>query len=407
MKRVRRHWRLIGGIVAVVVVVALVIVVVRHRAGSRSAGVRQVRAAIGSFRITVQESGTVQPLNKVQILPPVAGRIDRIIAREGSYVKRGQVLAWMSSSDRAVLLDNARAKGDAEVKYWEEAYQPTPIIAPAEGLIIARNVVEGQTVSNGTDLYDLSDQLIVEAAVDETDLGKIRIDQRAEITVDAYPDKPFSAHVSLIEHQAVKVNNVVSYTVQCDPDRTPGVLRAGMTANVNFILSEMKDVLLLPSWAVKGAENTTVTLKVIAGKGGSTRAGRTGGEARAGGEGQGGGKGGRGAWGGRRGGRRGGAESQGSGGSSAGGGQGAVGGVQGTGAVDVSGTAQPRQVALGSSDGVQVVVTSGLNEGDVVLVDSLSICTAATGAVLGMPSRPAGRTGGGSGQGGARSGGGR
>jgi membrane fusion protein, macrolide-specific efflux system len=182
---------------------------------------------------------------------------------EGTEVKRGQVLAIMSSADRAVLLDNARSKGPEEVKYWEEAYKATPIIAPANGLIISRNVVEGQTVSPDTDLYDLSDRLIVQAAVDETDLGKIRGNQRAEVTVDAYPDKIFIAHVRLISHQSTKVNNVVTYYVQLDPDDVPGTLRAGMTANVNFIVQEKKNVLMLPAWAVKGAEKTKISAKVF------------------------------------------------------------------------------------------------------------------------------------------------
>jgi len=338
MKRRRIRWMVVAAVVVAVVIAAVVIA--GRGAKGRSSASRPVRATVGSFRLTVQEAGTVQPLNKVQILPPVGGRIDRILVREGSYVKRGQVLAWMSSADRAVLLDNARAKGEAEVKYWEEAYQPTPIIAPAEGLIISRNVVEGQTVSTGTNLYDLSDRLIVEAAVDETDLGKIRLEQRVEITVDAYPDKPFTARVSLIEHQAVKVNNVVSYTVRLDPDRTPGVLRAGMTANVNFILSEMKNVLLLPAYAVKGAEKTTVTLKVVAGR---------------------------------------------------------------------RGTPETRQVTLGPTDGVQVVVTGGLKEGEGVLVNSLQLGTgAASGGILGMPNmRRPGSQGQGGGGGGGRSRGGR
>jgi len=339
MKRLRNRWVVISAVVAAVVVVIVVVALKSGRGGrGGSAASRPVRATVGVFRLTVQESGTVQPLNKVQILPPVGGRIDRILVREGAYVKRGQTLAWMSSSDRAVLLDNARAKGEAEVKYWEEAYQPTPIIAPADGLIIARNVVEGQTVSAGTGLYDLSDRLIVEASVDETDLGKIRSEQRAEITVDAYPDKPFNAHVMLIGHSAVKVNNVVSYLVQLDPDRTPGVLRAGMTANVNFILSEMRQVVLLPAYAVKGAENTTVTLSVVAGR---------------------------------------------------------------------KGKPESRQVTLGPTDGVQVVVTSGVKEGEGVLVNSLQLGTGATGNILGMPSRP-GRQGGAQGgrQAGGRSGGG-
>src|ERR1041385_3591306 len=117
-----------------------------HGAGGKSEA-RQIPVIRGSLRLTVQATGNVQPLNKVEILPPVAGRIDKIVALEGAHVKKGQVLAWMSSSERAVLLDNARSKGPDEVKYWEEAYSPTPIIAPVDGLVIARNVVEGQTRS--------------------------------------------------------------------------------------------------------------------------------------------------------------------------------------------------------------------------------------------------------------------
>ena len=332
-----RRWKLIVAVVVAVAAVTVVAFMVAGKGKGGSGASRPVRAMMGQVKMTVQESGTVQPLNQVQILPPVGGRIDRILVREGAYVKKGQILAWMSSSDRAVLLDNARAKGDAEVKYWEAAYQPTPIMAPVEGLIIACNVVEGQTVSTGTDLYDLSDRLIVEAAVDETDLGKIRPEQRADITVDAYPNDPFSAHVSRIGHLAVKVNNVVSYVVQLDPDRTPGVLRAGMTANVNFIMSEMKNVLLLPAMAVKGAEKTTVTLKVVAGRGKP---------------------------------------------------------------------AETRQVTLGPTDGVMVVVTGGLKEGEGVLVEGLKLGTAASAGILGMPNirRPGGQGGGGAGR--ARGGGG-
>ncbi len=223
---------------------------------------QKVKVSRGNFKQTVQANGIITPLNKVSILPPVAGRIDKILVDEGTHVKKGQIIAWMSSSDRAALLDMALAKGKDELSYWEKAFQPTPIVAPTDGLIIARNVVEGQTVAGDTDLYDLSDKLIVEAYVDETDLANIKMDQKAEVTVDSYPDKLFLADVSLITHQAVKVNNVVSYYVDLIPRQEPGVLRAGMTANINFIIKEADNSLLIPSWAVKGGENTTVFLRV-------------------------------------------------------------------------------------------------------------------------------------------------
>jgi multidrug efflux pump subunit AcrA (membrane-fusion protein) len=80
--------------------------------------------------------------------------------------------------------------------------------------------------------------------------------------VDAYPAQPFKATVALIGHQSVKVNNVISYLVTLEPLKVPGELRAGMTANVNFILMEKKGVLTLPNFVVKGKSNATVELKV-------------------------------------------------------------------------------------------------------------------------------------------------
>ena len=129
--------------------------------GDRQGQGQRVKVTTGDISQVVQATGNVEPLNKVSILPPVTGRIDKILVYEGETVKRGQVLALMSSSDRAALLDTARAKGPDELKYWEDAYKATPVVAPANGLIIARNIVEGQTVAADTDLYDLSDRLVV------------------------------------------------------------------------------------------------------------------------------------------------------------------------------------------------------------------------------------------------------
>jgi macrolide-specific efflux system membrane fusion protein len=224
---------------------------------------QKVEVTSGDLREVVQATGNVEPLNKVSILPPVTGRIDKIMIYEGAYVKKGQILALMSSSDRAALLDTARAEGPDQVKYWEEAYKATPIVAPAAGLIIARNIVEGQTVASDTDLYDMSDRLVVFADVDETDLGKIHMMQPADCTVDAYPSKVFRSLVTLIGHQAIKVNNVVSYQVNLEPQKVPGELRAGMTADVNFIVQEKKGVLMLPNYAVKGQTEGTAMVKVL------------------------------------------------------------------------------------------------------------------------------------------------
>src|SRR4051812_1696131 len=115
--------------------------------GKGSGGIVQVVTATqGSIEDTVEATGTVQPLNRVEIKPPIPGRIEKLLVDEGDKVKAGQILAWMSSSDRAAILDAARAQGTDVMRKWEDTYKPTPIVAPLSGSIILRNVVVGQTV---------------------------------------------------------------------------------------------------------------------------------------------------------------------------------------------------------------------------------------------------------------------
>src|SRR6185436_13241208 len=101
----------------------------------------------------------------------------------GDWVKKGQILAWLSSSERAALLDAARARGPEEVKKWEELYKPTPMLAPIAGTLIARNFEPGQGVNASDGVLVLSDRLIVRANVDETDIAQLRVGQAARLTL--------------------------------------------------------------------------------------------------------------------------------------------------------------------------------------------------------------------------------
>lgn len=80
---------------------------------------KRYRVHSGDLVQSVQATGNVQPLNRLELRPPVAGRVEQVLVQEGDYVKRGQTLAWISSSERAALLDAARAQGEAELKKWE------------------------------------------------------------------------------------------------------------------------------------------------------------------------------------------------------------------------------------------------------------------------------------------------
>ena len=223
---------------------------------SKEKPAESVYTSTGNIKSVITSTGSVAPMNRLQIKPPVAGRIEGILVKEGQNVKKGQILAWLSSSDRAALLDAAREKGPAEVKYWEDVYKPTPIIAPINGSIIVSTFDPGQTVAVGDAILVMSDHLVVKAQVDETDLGRIKLGQLAEIVLDAYPSQKIEASVEHIAYESTVVNNVNVYEVDVYPASVPLFVKSGMSATVNFLQDQKKNVLLLPSRAVlkKGAK---------------------------------------------------------------------------------------------------------------------------------------------------------
>jgi len=221
----------------------------RHKKrGDRT--VQTVQARLGSFEDSVEATGEVEPLNRVEIKPTIPGRIEQLLVDEGSRVKAGQLLAWMSSSDRASILDAALAKGPDEYKRWQDSYKPTPVVAPLSGTIILRNVVVGQTVDATTVLYAMSDKLIVKADVDETDIGRVRKGMPAVITLDAYPDQPIPGEVFQILYEGVNVSNVITYGVKIEPKNVPPFFRSQMTANISLISKKKDNVVLVPLAAV-------------------------------------------------------------------------------------------------------------------------------------------------------------
>ncbi len=221
---------------------------------------RSVQVKRGDLQVSVLATGVVQPENRLEIKPPVGGRMDQILIKEGETAKKGQILGWLSSTERAALLDAARAKGPGEVAHWEELYKPTPLIAPLDGVLIARNVEPGQTVTAQDAVLVMSDRLIVKASVDETDIGQIQLGQKARLTLDAYPDDKIGAEVDHIAYEAKTVNNVTTYEVDVLPKEKADFMRSGMTANVTFVVASKKDVLIVPAEGVNQADSRTMVL---------------------------------------------------------------------------------------------------------------------------------------------------
>ena len=224
-------------------------------------GFRPVQVVKDNLMITVLATGNVQPHNQLSIKPPIAGRIEKLMINEGVYVKKGQVLAQLSSTERATLLDAARAQGPDVLAHWEQLYEATPLLSPENGQIVYLPTVPGQIVSQSDSIMTMSDHLIVNTQVDETDLAQIKMNQDATITLDAYPSDPIEGKVQRISYQSTLVNNVTTYEVDVWPTKLPPFMRSGMTANVVFTISEKDDILLIPSEAIQTQRGQSVVLK--------------------------------------------------------------------------------------------------------------------------------------------------
>ncbi len=209
------------------------------------------KVELKTLRRTVESTGQISPANRLEVKSPIAGRIEALLVDEGDKVEKGQIVAWISSTERATLLDTARAKGPAEVKYWEEIYKAAPLVAPLSGTVIVRSLEPGQTITSTSAVLVIADRLIVVGQVDETDIGALFAGQRVSVKLDAYPDSAFEGTVASVAYDSKMVSNVTMYEVEVTPENLPDFARSGMTATLTFLVEEHKDVPAVPTAALE------------------------------------------------------------------------------------------------------------------------------------------------------------
>jgi len=247
-------------VILVLLIISVFVVMKLKSKNSSSEIIKEISPAVGTIQTFISTTGTVLPMNRLEIKPPVAGRIESILVQEGEKVKEGQVLARMSSTERAALLDAAQGQGDKVVKYWEDVYKAISLLSPIDGEVIVATTQPGQTVTTSDAVVVLSDRLIVRAQVDETDIGKIKLKQGAFITLDAYLDTKIGAIVDHIYYESETVNNVTIYKVDLIPENTPEFFRSGMNATIDFKAESRENALLLPVEAVRKEKDESYVL---------------------------------------------------------------------------------------------------------------------------------------------------
>ncbi len=169
----------------------------------------------------------------------------------------------------------------------------TAITAPVDGVVISRQVDAGQTVAaslNTPTLFTIAKDLRdmqVEVAIDESDIGRIRQDQKVTFTVDAFAGRTFDGRVRQIRKAAQTVQNVVTYTVVVETPNPSLLLVPGMTANVRIVADSRENVLRVPNAALRWRPAGTAAAKdepapgPAAGPGGAGGGGGGGGDAQA------------------------------------------------------------------------------------------------------------------------------
>jgi HlyD family secretion protein len=170
---------------------------------------------------------------------------------------------------------NARAqlvRAETAVQTARDALDDTSVRAPISGVIIAKNVEVGNVIASATRdvtggvvllrMADLS-EVQVRTLVDETDIGKIQPGMRAQIVVDAYPNRPFTGTVLKIEPQSTTNQNVTMFPVLIRIGNEQGLLRPGMNAEVEIQVAQRTSVIAIPNAALRTQRDVSSAAQVL------------------------------------------------------------------------------------------------------------------------------------------------
>lgn len=270
--------------------------------------------------VSARASGTIQPDTVVEVKSKASGEILELRVETGQLVKRGSLMVRVDPRNPRNLL--AQAQADLEVaearlanatsqkRRADELFESqsitqqehenalldyanaraevvrarvavddarnqmddTNVLAPITGTIIEKLVERGQVISSptrdvggGTVLMKMADLSLVQVRtlVDETDIGKIQVGQRATVTVDAFPNRPFEGSVLKIEPQAQTEQNVTMFPVLVRIDNRGGLLRPGMNSEVEIHVGQREDVLAVPNAALRTQRDVGSAAQVL------------------------------------------------------------------------------------------------------------------------------------------------
>ena len=300
MKKKKKIWLIILGIVVLFIVIMMIVKV--SKSAKKELVIRTHVVSEYTVENTVTATGTIEPVETVEVGTQVSGKVEKIYVDFNDVVKKGDLLAELDKQTLNQSVSRAKASltsAESQLNYAKLSYERTKqlyeanaatlaafqdaqnsytqaqmskknaqaaydqalvdlgyaeIYSPIDGIVLDRAVEVGQTVAasfSTPTLFTLANDLTkmqVEADVDEADIGQVKVGQKVTFTVDAYMDDVFDGTVNQIRMKPTTTSNVVTYTVIIDAPNPDQKLFPGMTASVT-IVTEQQTGLAVPAEA--------------------------------------------------------------------------------------------------------------------------------------------------------------
>lgn len=275
--------------------------------GGREGEIKYVTQKIerGDITSLVRASGTLKPTKEAKIYSQINGTIKEIRSEVNDEIEKGQVLALVegpeglsgdveyfkeilkkTTTDLEISTNSheaskrlyekelisreefnkslsehsmaaaAREKAQADLDTAQRRLDSTRITSILDGIVLEKNIIIGEQIhpNKSEPLYVLAENprtLHLVSNVSEADIGKIKEGQDVLFRVDAFPGKSFSAKVKRVANSPSVKNDVVTYDVTCIVENPELELKPGMTAEVKKVISTKKDVLKIPTAALR------------------------------------------------------------------------------------------------------------------------------------------------------------
>ena len=293
--------------IAVIVVIIIAVATWALSGGKNEEQIdfKQEAVSTQTLQNSVTATGTIEAVTSVTVGTQVSGIVNKLYVDYNSQVKKGQVIAELDKTNLTSELNTAKANlasaesnlsyQSANLSRYQTLYQKglvsaddyenalltyrqakeqvasskenvqkaqtnlgyATITSPIDGTVISKSVEEGQTVAasfNTPELFTIAKDLTnmqVIADVDEADIGGVKVGDRVNFTVDAYPDDVFQGTVKQVRLEATTTNNVVTYEVVITAPNANLKLKPGLTANITIYTQERTGVLAVANKALR------------------------------------------------------------------------------------------------------------------------------------------------------------